>query len=189
MSRAAVLFATGFEEIESMTIVDVLRRAGIETKMIGLEDHLVKGAHQVTVKVDALIDELDSNNYDAIILPGGAPGYLNLKADHRVLDLLNKTNEDGKLIAAICASPVVLAAAGLLQGKNCTVYPGMEEELRKAGGKLVDDVVVIDDNLITSKGPATTMLFALKLVELLTDASTAEDVKKKTLFPLVYRED
>lgn len=188
MTHVAVLFAPGFEEIESMTIVDVLRRAGIKTQLVGLNEKSVKGAHQVSIMMDGLLDDVNKDVLDAVVLPGGAPGYLNLKEDSRVLDLLKEKYEKGDLIAAVCASPSVLAAAGVLNGKKCTIYPGMEDELRKEGGEPVDELVVVDDNIVTSKGPATTILFALKLVELLTDSSTAETVGKKTLLNLIYKE-
>jgi 4-methyl-5(b-hydroxyethyl)-thiazole monophosphate biosynthesis len=188
MTHVAVLFAPGFEEIESMTIVDVLRRAGIKTHLVGLEKKTVKGAHQVSIRMDTVLDESDKDVFDAVVLPGGAPGYINLKEDSRVLDLLNEKYKAGNLVAAVCASPAVLAAAGILKGKKCTIYPGMEDELRKAGGDPVEELVVVDENIVTSRGPATTILFALKLVELLKDSSTAETIASKTLLNLVYSE-
>lgn len=188
MVNTAVLFATGFEEVEGLTVVDLLRRANINTSMVGVEEKKVTGAHEVTITTDTLLDDADMDKIDALILPGGAPGFQNLRKNKRVLSMIKDAYEKKKIVAAICASPSVLATAGVLKNKKATIYPGMEEEIKKGEGIIQDDLVVVDNNIVTSKGPATTMLFALKLIELLKDKETSEDVKNKVLLPFIYNE-
>jgi len=187
MVNAAVLFAHGFEEVEGLTIVDILRRAKINTIITGVEDKEINGSHNVTIKADQSLVDLSIDKVDALILPGGAPGFMNLRKSERVLSIIKEANKKKKIVAAICASPSVLAIAGILDQKKATIYPGMEEEIKKGGGTLVDDLVVVDDNIVTSKGPATTMLFALKLVEMLKDKSISKDLENKMLLPLIYK--
>jgi protein deglycase len=187
MVNTAVLFAPGFEEVEGLTIVDILRRANINTSIIGVNEKEVTGAHEVTIKTDKALDELNIDELDALILPGGSPGFKNLQNNNTVLSMIKQAHNKKKIVAAICASPSVLATAGILDQKKATIYPGMEEEIKKAGGIFVDDLIVIDDNIVTSKGPATTMLFALKLVEILKDKNTSIEVKNKVLLPLIYK--
>lgn len=187
MVNTAILFAPGFEEVEGLTIVDILRRANINTSIIGVEEREITGAHDVTIKADKLLNEINSDEIDALILPGGAPGFQNLRKSETVLSLIKETDKKGKIVAAICASPSVLATAGILENKKATIYPGMEEEIQKGQGVLVDELVVVDGHIVTSKGPATTMPFALKLVELLKDKETSEEVEKGVLLPLIYK--
>jgi protein deglycase len=188
MVNTAVLFAPGFEEVEGLTVVDILRRANINTSIIGVEGKKVTGAHNITVISDKTLDDVTIDKLDAIILPGGAPGFINLQNNKTVLSMIKEAYEKKKIVAAICASPSVLATAGIIEGKKVTIYQGMEEKIKKAGGIVQDDLVVVDDTIITSKGPATTMLFALKLVELLKDKKTSDDVKDKLLLSLIYNE-
>ena len=188
MVNTAVLFAPGFEEVEGLTVVDLLRRANINTSIIGVEGKEVTGAHKVTITTDKTLDDVNIDQLDALILPGGAPGFQNLRKNKTVLSLIKEAFEKEKIVAAICASPSVLATAGVLENKKATIYPGMEEEIKKGRGIFLNDLVVVDDTIITSKGPATTMLFAIKIVELLKDKETSEDVKNKVLLPLIYNE-
>ncbi len=187
MVKTAVLFAPGFEEVEGLTIVDILRRAAIDTIMVGVETQEIAGAHDITIRTDKLLDDININEIDALILPGGSPGFINLRQNPTVLSLIQKVHHQKKIVAAICASPSVLSTAGILAQKKATIYPGMEEEITNSGGILTDDLVVVDENIVTSKGPATTMLFTLKLVELLKDKKTSKEVEKKVLLPLIYQ--
>lgn len=188
MVKTAVLFAPGFEEVEGLTIVDILRRADINTSIIGVEEREITGAHNVTIKADKTLQGLSINEIDALILPGGAPGFKNLQKNKTVLTLIKKAYDEKKIVAAICASPSVLASAGVLKDRKATIYPGMDDEIEKGMGIFVDDLVVVDDNIVTSKGPATSMLFALKLVELLKDEVKSKDVSNKLLLPLLGNE-
>lgn len=180
MTKALVFLAEGFEEIETVTIVDVLRRAGVEVTVAGLPN-AVEGAHAIKIAPDKSIDDVKQGDFDAVVVPGGNPGYKNLRKDPRVINLIRKAFDSNKLVAAICAAPAVLSDAGVLKGKYCTIYPGMENELKQGGGKSKQDMIVIDGNIITSRGPATALPFALKLAEILAGKQVAEEVSKKTM--------
>jgi 4-methyl-5(b-hydroxyethyl)-thiazole monophosphate biosynthesis len=181
MVKVLVFLATGFEEIETVTIVDVLRRAEIEVTLTGLSNKVVEGAHSMKIVPDMSIDNVKIDAFDAVIVPGGNPGYKNLRNDPRVIELIRIAFKSKKMIAAICAAPAVLSDAGILNGKICTIYPGMEDELENGGGISTQDIVVVDGNLITSKGPATALPFALIIVEKLAGKQISESVKEKTL--------
>ena len=181
MAKALVFLATGFEEIETVTIVDVLRRAGIDVTVAGLTFNVIEGAHEIKMVPDKSIDDVKVENFDAVVVPGGSPGYKNLKEDPRVIDIVKEAFKSDKIVAAICAAPAVLSDAGILNGKRCTIYPGMEDELEKGGGIPKQDIVVVDCNIITSKGPATALPFALKIAEKLAGKQIAKAVREKTL--------
>jgi 4-methyl-5(b-hydroxyethyl)-thiazole monophosphate biosynthesis len=169
MKNIAVILADGFEEIEALTVVDIMRRAGENCQIITINDINVRGAHDIVVKADRILDE-EIKNYDVIVLPGGMPGSKNLKDSQEVIELVKYFNNNNKLIAAICAAPIVLAKADIISGLNITSYPGYEEDLKKAN-YIEDKHVVIDKNIITSRGPATTIEFSYKLLELLNNDS------------------
>ncbi|MBE0516161.1 MAG: DJ-1/PfpI family protein [Methanophagales archaeon] len=176
MAKSAVLLlAAGFEEIEAISIVDTLRRAGVEVTIAGLQAGALEGAHGIKMVPDTTIGEIDVKKFDAVILPGGNPGYLNLGKDHRVLDAVKTAFERGKIVAAICAAPSVLAQAGILRGKRATIYPGMETAL--TGAEHSNERVVVDGKLVTSQGPGTALEFGITLVELLVGKQTAHEVK------------
>jgi len=181
MAKALVFLASGFEEIETVTIVDVLRRAGVDVTVTALAPNVIEGKHGIKIVPDKSIDDVTVENFDAVVVPGGNPGYKNLRKDPRVIDMIKKAFDSNKLVAAICAAPAVLSDAGVLEGKACTIYPGMEDELRKGGGKPKMDIVVVDGNTVTSRGPATALPFALKLAEKLAGKQVAEAVSKKTM--------
>jgi 4-methyl-5(b-hydroxyethyl)-thiazole monophosphate biosynthesis len=181
MAKALVFLASGFEEIEALTVVDILRRAGVDVTVAGLAPNVTEGKHGVKVVPDKSIDDVKVEDFDAVVVPGGNPGYKNLRKDPRVIDMVKKAFNSNKIVAAICAGPTVLSDAGILEGKACTIYPGMDEELEAGGGKPKHDIVVVDGNIITSRGPATALPFALKLAEKLAGKQAAEVVSKKTL--------
>ncbi len=179
MASALVLMAEGFEEIELTSIVDILRRGGVTVTIAGLKDGITTGARRMKIQPDARLDSI-RELYDIMILPGGSPGYINLGNDRRVLDLVNRYNSGGKIVAAICAAPSVLAKAGILAGRKATIFRGMESELKNA--KYIDEPVVDDGNIITSQGPGTAMEFALALLKRLTDEKKAGEVKEKLMY-------
>jgi 4-methyl-5(b-hydroxyethyl)-thiazole monophosphate biosynthesis len=181
MANALVFLATGFEEIETVTIVDVLKRAVVDVTVAGLAPNVTEGKHGMKLVPDKSIDDVSVDDFDAVVVPGGNPGYKNLRNDPRVIDMVKKAFNSNKIVAAICAGPTVLSDAGVLEGKACTVYPGMDEELEAGGGKPKHDIVVVDGNIITSRGPATALPFALKLAEMLVGKQVAEAVSKRTL--------
>lgn len=163
MARVLVLLADGCEEIEAVTIIDVLRRAQWDVVGAGLKPGPVTASRGVRLVPDTTIDAIDAASFDAIALPGGNGGTQQLMDDARVLKLLREFNAAGKLVAAICAAPKVLHKAGLLSGKFMTCYPGVEREI--AGAKHLEQHVVQDGNVVTSRGPGTTLPFALALIE------------------------
>ncbi len=179
MTAVLVPLAEGFEEIEAVTIVDVLRRADIAVSTAGLQAKVVVGSHRLAVTADVLLAEVLQQPFDAIALPGG-PGTYKLRDDQRLLGMLRSHAGEGRLSAAICAAPIVLSAAGLLQGRKVTAYPSVRQEL--SAGEVVDAPVVVDGKIVTGSGPGTAMPFALKLVEILRGHSTADRVASAMLF-------
>ncbi|NQJ71686.1 DJ-1/PfpI family protein [Streptococcus suis] len=164
MVKVAVMLANGFEEIEALAPVDIFRRADFQCDMIGLTSIRVEGSHAIKVEADSLFDG-DLSQYDLIVLPGGMPGSLNLRDDDRLIAELQKAVTNGKRVAAICAAPIVLDRAGLLAGRRYTCFPGKEADI--ASGSHVENNVVVDGPIITSRGAGTSLEFAYKLVDLL----------------------
>jgi 4-methyl-5(b-hydroxyethyl)-thiazole monophosphate biosynthesis len=179
MPRVAVILADGFEEVEALAIIDVLRRAEIETVVAGLHDGVITSARKVKVVPDTVIDTVKADDFDMIVLPGGQPGADNLNADPRVKELLVSFCQKGKLTGAICAAPIVLASAGLLQGKRATSYPTYKDRL--VGAKYEENTVVVDGNLLTSRGPGTALAFGLAIVERLVGKDKAQKIKEAML--------
>lgn len=179
MPKVIVPIATGFEEIEAITVVDVLRRAGIEVVMASLEDLRVTGAHGIEITTDAFLCDSDVNVFDMIVLPGGLPGATNLAADIRVQSLLQDFDKANKHIAAICAAPLALKSAGVLKN-HYTCYPSFENQIKHQGYN-ADINVVCDANITTSKGPSTAIEFTLKLVEILCGEEMAQKLSKDLL--------
>lgn len=172
MKKVAVFLAEGFEEIEALTVVDIMRRGNVYCDMVSIKESLeVKGAHNILVKADRTFSE-DLKEYDLIVFPGGLLGATNLRDDKKVTDLAKYFYENNKLVAAICAAPIVLAKADIITGRNITSYPGFEEELK--GCNYTKNKVEVDGNIITSRGPATAMEFAYKLLEVLGEESYKE---------------
>ncbi len=180
MKKVCVLLANGFEEIEALTVVDVLRRANIECELVSIEKEYVTGAHNITVKADVLIDDI--KNVDMLILPGGMPGATNLRDDSRVINLIKNLLENNKKVAAICAAPIVLEKASVIDGECVTSYPGFENELKGANYK--EDLVVVSGNIITSRGPATALEFAYTILKELGSDKT-ETLREEMLYNLL----
>lgn len=176
MKKAAVIAAEGFEEGETLTIVDILRRAGMQCDMVGLQK-CVTGGHHITVQCDRLINE-DMSDYDMVILPGGYEGVENLKNSDEAITLLKKMNESSRYVCAMCAAPAVLDQAGLLEGRKFTAYVGYDKKIKH--GTYLEDKIVIDGNIITSRGPACAYVFAYKLVDVLGGDSLA--VKNRMVY-------
>lgn len=183
MSRVLVPLAGGFEEIEAITVVDLLRRAGIEVRTAALDGPQVTGSHGITVTADIALDAARAADYDMIVLPGGMPGADHLKRDARVISLLRRFAADGRYTAAICAAPGVLAHAGLLEGRTATSFPGFLSTDSAPGIRLHTDPVVIDGKVVTSRGPGTAMEFGLALIELLEGRAAREQVQSRLQLP------
>ncbi len=172
-----VHLADGFEEVEAMTIVDLLRRADMETQTVSMNGKkMVSGTHGVAMEADVLFEDADYEACDMIVLPGGMPGAENLGNHEGLATHIRSFAENGKYLAAICAAPMVFAAQGALEGKKAVIYPGMEDHLKKGKALPQKENVVVDGKIITSRGPATAMPFALKLIEILKGAAAAQEV-------------
>jgi 4-methyl-5(b-hydroxyethyl)-thiazole monophosphate biosynthesis len=181
MKRAAIFFGTGYEEIEALTVVDLLRRAKIEAICVSIDNEkTVTGSHDITVKMDTGIDSLDFDSLDILICPGGMPGTRNLEACAKLTDNIRKFDDEGKLIAAICAAPSIFGHMGLLTGRDACIYPGMEAELK--GANVVYDKVVKAGNIITSRGMGTAIAFGLEIVAALTDKETSDNLGKTVVY-------
>ena len=167
MARVLVPLANGCEELEAVTIIDLLRRAGIDVVTAGLTDGLVTASRGVVLLPDSTLDQVLGDEFDMIVLPGGLPGADNLDADPRIHTLLQRMAEQDRYTAAICAAPKVLMHAGLLDGRKATAYPGLIDGQLAASSQLSGDAVVTDGRVVTSRGPGTAMDFALTLIELL----------------------
>jgi len=177
MPSVLVPLAHGFEDLEAVTIVDLLRRADIAVVTAGLQPGLVLGSRGIRVQPDAALDEALSQDYDLIALPGGLPGADHLRDDARIQALLKDMAAAGKYTAAICAAPMALAQAGLLDGKRATAYPGVLESLNLADTRASGEAVVVDGRVVTSRGPGTAMDFALALIEILVGKDKRDQVE------------
>lgn len=181
MRKLGIFMADGCEEIEGLTVVDIARRADIEIRMISITGKReVTSSHKVTFLTDALAAEVNYEELDGIILPGGMPGTLNLGADETVNRVIKEFAAAGKLVCAICAAPSVLGAAGLLAGKKATCHPGFEEKL--IGAATCEDAVVVDGNIITSRGMGTAIPFALEIVRYFKDDEAVETLRKGLVY-------
>jgi len=180
---ALVLLAEGFEEIEAVTVIDLLRRAGVEVRTAALHGRRATGSHRITLEADAELDDLQGPLCDIIVLPGGMPGAEHLKQDARVISLLQRYAAADRYVAAICAAPGVLAQAGLLDGRRATSYPGFLGAGVAQDVRLETSPVVVDGRIVTSRGPGTAMDFALSLIELLQGQATRAEVEGRLLRP------
>lgn len=175
MKTALVLFAEGSEELEAVTIVNILRRGGVSVSLAGLTSGALRGSRGITLQPDTTLEAALNQEFDMIVLPGGQPGTSNLKADARVLKLVQKMNAQKKYVTAICAAPSVLATAGLLDGKRATSFPACLDSFPNVN--LQAAAVVEDGKIITSRGPGTAMDFALTLLERLVGAAKRVEVE------------
>ena len=176
MAKVLVPLATGFEELEAITVIDLLRRAGFEVITAGLDDRPVTASRKTVVIPDTHIEAVMDQSFDLIVLPGGLPGADNLRDDERVQALIKQQHQQGKTIGAICAAPRALAAAGVIANKTITCYPGALDQVTGQDFNITSANVEIDGNIVTSRGPGTAMNFALTLIELLADRSLREQI-------------
>ena len=181
MKKAVMLFAEGFETVEALMVVDLLRRGGVEVTMASInEDDWVVSSHGVNVEMNSTLGEVDVPSYDAIILPGGMPGTLNLGESEAVKKAVLAMNDAGKIVSAICAAPGVLGKHGLLEGKRACSYPSHEKNL--TGATVSRDPVVIDGNIVTSRGLGTAMEFGLTLLGLLEGQEKEDQIKDAIVY-------
>ncbi|MDO5541325.1 MAG: DJ-1/PfpI family protein [Eubacteriales bacterium] len=182
MSKVYVFFADGFEEIEGLTVVDMMRRAGADTVMVSVSGNkTVCGAHKIRIEADELFENGDFSDADMLVLPGGMPGTLHLLEHRGLAEVLEKADESKTGIAAICAAPRVLGSLGLLKGREAVCYPGVEEHL--TGADVCTDNVVTDGHITTSRGLGTAIDFSLELISRLFGPEKAAQMAKS----IVYR--
>ena len=179
--KICVFLADGFEEIEGLTVVDLLRRAGVEVTTVSItESYEIHGAHGIDVLADKLFEEMNYEGQDMLVLPGGMPGTIHL-GEHKGLEkLLRNFFAEEKYLAAICAAPSVFGKYGFLKGRKATSYPGFEEAL--VGAECVTDAVAVDDFMITSRGMGTAIPFSLALIEVLIDREKADEIGKSIIY-------
>lgn len=182
--KVHIHLAEGFEEIEALAVADVLRRAHVDVYLVSVTgDSFVKGAHDITVKADLLFDDIDYDNSDMIILPGGMPGTTNLYEHQGLKDRILEFDKQNKWIGAICAAPgVILGGLEIFKGRRATSYPGFDKKMPDASYS--EDKVVKDGNIITSRGPGTAILFALEIVKNLVGEKEAENLEKSMIVSL-----
>jgi 4-methyl-5(b-hydroxyethyl)-thiazole monophosphate biosynthesis len=184
MASVLVPLAQGCEELEAVTIIDLLRRAGIQVTAAGLDGKPVKASRGTTLVPDTTLENVLNQDFDMIVLPGGQPGANNLDSDPRIHALLQKMANNGKYTAAICAAPKVLANAGLLEGKQATSFPGVLDAMAVPGMNYRQEIVVQDGKVVTSRGPGTAMDFALRLIELLLGKPQRKEVEAALQRPM-----
>jgi 4-methyl-5(b-hydroxyethyl)-thiazole monophosphate biosynthesis len=178
MKKVLVPLAPGFEEIEALTVIDILRRAGIEVVVAGLRHGPIEASRKTKHLADCTLDEVRADDFDMIVLPGGQPGTTNLRNDPRVKRILQTLQSKNRTVAAICAAPAVLGAYGLLHNRAATSHPAVREEVGAVAGRYSDERVVVDGPVVTSRAPGTAMEFAFKLVELLAGPDKAKEVNQ-----------
>jgi len=177
MASVLVPLAPGCEELEAVTVIDLLRRAGVEVTTAGLDEAPVHASRGTVLLPDVALDAVKDRDFDMIVLPGGQPGANNLAADERIGELLTRTAKAGRYTAAICAAPKVLAGAGLLDHRRATSFPGAIDPAAIPGLDYSTEAVVTDGTLVTSRGPGTAMDFALRLIEILVDKAKRDEVE------------
>lgn len=171
-----VFLADGFEEMEAIASIDILRRGGLDVKIVGVNSEYIKGGSGVIVKTDLLLKDITTDDLEAIILPGGYVGVKNLDKSEKVYEIINHCVKNNILIGAICAAPTILGKMGLLESKTACCYPGLEKELK--GAILSKDSVCVSNNIVTANGPAVALDFALKLLECLCGKENSEKAKE-----------
>lgn len=183
MASVLVPLAQGCEELEAVTIIDLLVRAGVEVVSAGLDDGPVTASRGVVLMPQMSLDEALKRDFDMVVLPGGMPGAEHLDNDPRIAELLRRMADSGRFTAAICAAPKVLANAGLLAGKKATSFPGFVDKMNLPDVDYLQDAVVQDGKVITSRGPGTAMDFALSLIEILVGREKRDEVESKLQRP------
>lgn len=181
MSKVCVFFGTGYEEIEALAVVDILRRQGIDTEMVSvMGEKTVMGSHKIPVVMDSLIEDVDFDSVDMIVLPGGLAGTNELENCSLLMKQVDSFLSEGKAVSAICAAPTILGHRGHLKGKKAICYPGLEEQLD--GADVTCEAAVRDGNIITGRGMGCAIPFALLILEYLVDQRAADEMAEKIVF-------
>ena len=183
MKKVCVFLADGFEEIEGLAVIDLLRRAKIYVDTISItDDYMVHGAHGINVQTEALFDEVDFSEFDMVVLPGGMPGTKYLAGYKPLTELLTEFYDDGRKIAAICAAPSVFSGLGFLKGRRATAYPSFMDVIERDGAKTSTDSVVVDGNVTTSRGLGTAVDFALSIITQLEGEEKAQEIAESVVY-------
>ncbi len=184
MAKVYVFLADGFEDVEALIPIDVLRRGGVEVVTVSTTEFpLVESAHGVNIEADLQFEQCDFSDADLLMLPGGMPGAANLFAHEGVCKAVLQQAADGKKVSAICAAPaVVLAELGLLEGRKATCYPGFEQALKAGGAQYTADLVAVDGNITTAEGPAAAFPYAYELLTQLVDKATSDQIAEGMRF-------
>lgn len=181
MSRIAVFFAEGYEEIEALTVVDICRRCKIDVDMVSVTgEYMVKGSHDISVKMDKLFENLDFDEYDMLVLPGGLKGTQGLEAHDGLMSRIDAFYAEGKYIAAICAAPSIFGHRGILKGRNACSYPSFESHLE--GAKVTNGPVEISDNVVTGRGMGAAIPFGLAIAGIFCGQEAADDMAEKIVY-------
>lgn len=181
MAKFFVLLADGCEDVEAITVIDYLRRVDVDVLTVSISDKLeLLSKSKIVIKADAIFDDVDFDGGLGLYIPGGTQGAESLRDDDRVIDLVRKFDEAGKLVAGICAGPIVLNRAGVLENKKATSFPSLRDDLDKLGSYVDDELVVTDGNITTSRGAATTVYLALRLAEILQGREAVEELMAGT---------
>lgn len=170
-----VFLAEGFEEIEALAPVDILRRARIDVKTVSILGKTVSGTNGIKIEADVVLDQLDKSSIDGVVLPGGMPGAENLFKSEKIKEVVKYCFDEDKLVAAICAAPMILGRMNFLNGRKACCYPGFENELK--GAEVLDQRVLLDGNIITGKGPGAAIEFSLKIVEVMSGYKKSQQVR------------
>lgn len=181
MKKAMIFLAKGFEETEAVTVIDLLRRADIDVKIVSITDnYMVKGAHEIKLECDDIIRNIKGSHEDIIILPGGMPGATNLLECEKLNNLINVFYNADKYLAAICAAPILFAKLNIIDNKEVTSYPSFEKQFTNS--KYSNKKVIVSDNIITSRSLGTAIDFSLKIIEILKGENIANEIKEKILY-------
>ena len=181
MSKFLVFLANGCEDVESITVIDYLRRAGVTVDTVATEGDInVTSKSNIIIRADKLLKDIDLNDYEGLYVPGGTKGAENLRDNDEVIEIIKKFNDEGKIVSAICAGPIVLNKAGVLSDKKATSFPTVRKDLDNIGQYIDDQLVVTDGNITTSRGAAVTVYLAMRLVEILKGKKAVEELKEGT---------
>ena len=181
MSKFLVFLANGCEDVESITVIDYLRRAGVTVDTVATEGDInVTSKSNIIIRADKLLKDIDLNDYEGLYVPGGTKGAENLRDNDEVIEIIKKFNDEGKIVSAICAGPIVLNKAGVLSDKKATSFPTVRKDLDNIGQYIDDQLVVTDGNITTSRGAAVTVYLAMRLVEILKGKKAVKELKEGT---------
>lgn len=180
MPNALVILSPGFEEVEAITIIDLLRRASIDVTTVGLKSKLITGSHDIPVAADLELSNVNHTDFDVLILPGGQPGTNNMKANPTIIKWIQERHSEGQWIAAICAAPTILHTAGITENLKLTSYPAVRDVFNRS--VYSEERVVIDNHIITSRGVGTAIDFSLVIIANLINQKTADDIKDKIVY-------